>query len=50
MKANISLEMGVGTKSYYAVINDKFYIKISKALFFELAEFLNVEVNKNERL
>lgn len=44
MKANIALEKDVVTKSYYAVINDKFYIKISKALFFELAEFLNIEI------
>lgn len=46
MKANISLEIAVKTKSYYAVINDKFYIKLSKALFFELAEFLNIEIKK----
>ncbi len=49
MKADISYEISLTSNKYYLVINDKFYITISKKTFFELAEFLAIKGVKNER-
>ena len=45
MKVDIALSKPViGKKSYYIVINDTFYVKIKKSLFYELARFLKIDV------
>lgn len=46
MKAEIALEKGITSKKCYIVINDEFYIRISKKLFNELYDYLfNKEQN-----
>lgn len=46
MKANIALEKSITDNKYYLVINDSFYIDITEEMFFELAKFLNIEVEE----
>lgn len=48
MKADISIECSLTSNKHYLVINDKFYITISKKAFFELAEFLSIKGAKKE--
>lgn len=46
MKAEIALEQGITSKRCYIVINDAFYIRISKEQFKELYDYLfNKEQN-----
>ena len=44
MKAEISLERGVTTKTYWMVINNVYYKRLTRQEFYELAEFLKIEV------
>lgn len=48
MKANIAIEHSLTSNKYYLIINDCFYIDISKKNFFELAEFLSIKGVGNE--
>lgn len=46
MKAELALSKSViGKKSYYLVIEDTFYLKISKEMYYELAKFLNIKAD-----
>ena len=46
MKVEIALEQGITSKRCYIVINDEFYIRISKEQFKELYDYLfNKEQN-----
>ena len=49
MKVNIAIEHSLAKKKYYLIINDSFYINISKKMFFELVEFLSIKGVKNDK-
>ena len=39
----------IGWKRYYIVINEAFYIKVSKRIWYELAKFLKIDVNWHKK-
>lgn len=46
MIANLALSKGIiGKKKYYLVIDDTFYLKISKRRYYELADWLRIKVD-----
>lgn len=48
MKAEIALEKGITSGKCYIVINDTFYVRISKKLFEELYDYLFNKEKENE--
>lgn len=49
MKVEIALEKGITSRKYYVVINDTFYVRISKKLFNSLYDYLFNKEDNNER-
>lgn len=46
MKVDLTLEKDItNTNGYYVLLNNVFYIKIKKALWYELAGYLNIKVD-----
>jgi hypothetical protein len=49
-KVAVHLEKSLSSKNtYYVVLEDTFYIRIKKEIFYELAEFLNINVPKGDK-
>ena len=49
MKVNLTIAKAViGRKAYYVVINDTFYIKVKKKLFYQLAEYLKIDLGEEK--
>lgn len=46
MKANLALSKGLTSKKYHLVINDTYYLKISKSEFYDLAEYLEIDIKE----
>jgi hypothetical protein len=47
MKDRLSLAKDViGRKKYYLVIDDEFYIRVRKKLWYELAEYLKIDLSQ----
>lgn len=45
MRAELTLSKGVFGKSYYLIIDDKYYLRIKKKRFYDLAKFLKIKVD-----
>lgn len=49
MKVDLTIaKMIIGRKAYYVVINDEFYIKVKKKLFYQLAEYLKIDLEEEK--
>ena len=49
MKVDLNIaKMIIGRKAYYVVINDTFYIKVKKKLFYQLAEYLKIDLGEEK--
>ena len=45
-QVHIALEEGVAEKRYYLILNESFCIEITKQTFYELADFVSIDVKK----
>jgi hypothetical protein len=49
MKVDLNIaKMIIGRKAYYVVINDTFYIKVKKKLYYQLAEYLKIDLGEEK--
>jgi hypothetical protein len=48
MKVDLMLAKSLTRKQFYVVINDEFYIKVKKKLFYELAEYLKIDLGEEK--
>ena len=46
MKVNLTIAKSLTRKQFYVVINDEFYIKVKKKLFYQLAEYLKIDLGE----
>jgi hypothetical protein len=48
MKVDLTIAKSLTSKQFYVVINDEFYIKVKKKLFYQLAEYLKIDLGEEK--
>lgn len=48
MKVDLKITKSLTSKQFYVVINDEFYIKVKKKLFYQLAEYLKIDLGEEK--
>ena len=48
MKVDLTIAKSLTSKQFYVVINDTFYIKVKKKLFYQLAEYLKIDLGEEK--